>query len=35
MNELHITPWGMKAVAPINDDLCRLLGLPTPPSGWK
>lgn len=31
MNELHLVPWGMKAVVPINDDLCRLLGLPTPP----
>lgn len=31
MNELHLAPWGMKAVVPINDDLCRLLGFTTPP----
>lgn len=33
MNELHLTPLGMKAVFPINDDLCQLLGFTTPPSG--
>ena len=31
MNELHLTPLGMKAVFPINDDLCQLLGFTTPP----
>lgn len=31
MNELHLAPWRMKAVVPINDDLRRLLGLPTLP----